>query len=233
MLEIHLDERGELAIENISALLKAFPQYAERATASALKSEGYRLKGLIQEAIRGGGVDGGWDELNPHTGVLARAKRGSVKNYRMVWKGRKGSKKRVRQYKEVMLSKKKAPLSKLAGAVRYEYDEDMQMVNIGFMQSAGVSDSMVRLARMHAKGYETRITPRMRKMLFALGFPVKKSTTTLKTPARPVIEPIFEQEKDNIMGNIERKFFRSLNRYLSGRAVKKESDLNVLTKEYH
>lgn len=214
MLEIHLDERGEIAIENMSALLKAFPQHAEWATASALKSEGYRLKGLIQNAIRRGGVDGEWDKLNPHTGVLARAKKGWVKNTKSVWKGQKGSKRRVNQYKEVMLSTRTAPLSKLAGAVRYKYDDDMQMVDIGFIQSAGVSDSMLRLARMHAEGYKTPVTPRMRKMLFALGFPVKKTTTKLETPARPVIEPIFEQERDNIMGNIERKFIAAINRYL-------------------
>lgn len=213
MLEIYFDKRGELAIENLSALLKAFPQYAERAAASALKSEGYRLRDLIKDAIRRGGVDSEWSKLNPHTGVLARAKKGSVKNYKMAWKGPKGSKRRVRQYKDVMLSTRLAPLSKLYGAVRYEYDDETQTMNIGFLQSAGVSAGMLKLARMHAQGFETPITPRMRKMLFALGFPIKKSTTTLKTPARPVIDPVFQQEKNNITRNLELKFFKSLERY--------------------
>ncbi|SDU38336.1 hypothetical protein [Desulfobacula phenolica] len=221
MLEIHLDERGELAIENISALLKAFPQYAERATASALNSEGYRLKELIQAAIRRGGVDGEWDTLNPHTGVLSQVKAAikkkpsyRLKNYKMVWKGEKGSKRRVKQYTQVKLSTRTQPLLRLAGAVRYKYDPDMQMVNIGFIRSGNISGSILRLARMHARGSKTPVTPDMRKMLFALGFPIKKTTTVLKTPARPVIEPVFEQEKDNIMGNIERKFIAAINRYL-------------------
>jgi len=89
----------------------------------------------------------------------------------------------------------------------------MALVSIGFFQSPGVSENMVKLAGMHAKGFETNITPHMRKMLFALGFPVKKSTTVLKTPARPVIEPVFESEKDNIMRNIEIKFFKAMDRY--------------------
>jgi len=215
VFEIYIDERGEIAIENMETMLKAFPQLAERATASALKSEGYRLRNLIKTAIRAGGTDGNtWDKLNPHTGVLARAKKGSVKNYKMVWKGKKGSKRRGRQYKDVMLSTRTAPLAKLAGAVRYEYDPDTQMVSIGFIRGKGVSDGMLRLAGMHAKGFKTRITPKMRKMLFALGFPVKKSTTTLESPARPVIEPIFRQEEGDIMRNIERKFFSNLERYL-------------------
>lgn len=215
MLEIYLDERGEVAIENMEILLKAFPQYADRAVASALKSEGYRLRNLVKAAIRAGGTDGSkWEKLNPHTGILARAKKGTVKNYRTVWKGQKGSKKRVRQYKDVMLSTKSAPLSKLAGAVRYDYDPNDQMMSIGFIQSGGVSPAMIKLAGMHAKGFKTKITPRSRRMMFALGFPVKKSTTTLETPARPVIEPIFRQEEGDIMSNIEDKFMASILRYM-------------------
>lgn len=216
MFELYIDERGEIALENMAALLKAVPEYAERATASALKSEGFRLRNLIKTAITSGGPDGGkWDKLNPHTGVLARAKKGTVKNFKMVWKGQKGSKKQVRQYKGSMLSTRSAPLSKLAGAVRYAYDPADQMVSIGFIHGQGVSDGMLKLAGMHAKGFKTHITPKMRKMLFALGFPVKKSTTTLETPARPVIEPVFRQEQRDIMTNIEIKFFKNLDRYLN------------------
>jgi hypothetical protein len=220
MLEIYLDERGEVAIENMEVLLKAFPQYAERATASALKSEGFRLRNLVKAAIRAGGVDGNkWEKLNPHTGVLARLRTrsgriGNVKNYKMVWKGQKGSKKQVRQYKDVMRSTKSKPLSKLAGAVRYDYDPNDQMVSIGFIQSGGVSPAMIKLAGMHAKGFKTKITPKMRKMLFALGFPVKKSTSYLESPARPVIEPVFRQEEGDIMRNVEAKFMASIMRYM-------------------
>jgi hypothetical protein len=213
MLEFYIDDRGEAAIENIDDLLKLYPEYAKKAAESALKSEGFRLKQLIAAAIKKGGVNSSWAKLNPHTGVLSRAKKGFVKNFRLVWKGEKGSKRRARQYKQQMFSTRKNPLLKLAGAVRYKYYQDMALVSIGFFQSPGVSENMVKLAGMHAKGFETNITPHMRKMLFALGFPVKKSTTVLKTPARPVIEPVFESEKDNIMRNIEIKFFKAMDRY--------------------
>ncbi len=216
MLEIYLDKRGEAAIENISEMLDAFPDDAERAAASALKSEGFRLKKLIKAAIRAGGTKTEtWEKLNPHTGVISRAKKGFIKNYKMVWKGQKGSKKRVRQYKRVMLSKRANPLTKLGSAVRYKYDRDMHLVSIGFIQSEGVSQSMLKLAGMHAKGFETPVTRRMRKMMFALGFPLKKTTTVLKTPARPVIQWIFEQEAEDIPKNLEIKFFKAMERYRS------------------
>ena len=95
-----------------------------------------------------------------------------------------------------------------------DYDTDTQIISIGFIREKGVSDGMLKLAGMHAKGFKTRITPKMRKMLFALGFPVKKSTTILESPARPVIEPIFRQEQGDIMRNIEIKFMASIMRYL-------------------
>lgn len=215
MLELYIDERGELAVENMEVLLKAFPEHAGRAIASGMKSEGYRLKGLIQSAIKSGGPKSSWENLNPHTGVVSRAKKGTIKNYKMVWRGKKGSKRRVRQYKEVILSTRRNPLTKLAGAVRYHYDEDMQLVDIGFIQSEGVSPGMLKLARKHAQGETTQITPKMRKFLFAIGFPVKGTTTQLKTPARPVIDPIFEQERDNISRNLELKFFKALDRYFT------------------
>lgn len=223
MFEFYIDERGELAVENMETMLKAFPQLAERATASALKSEGFRLRDLIKTAIQTGGPTGNkWEAINPKTPRLAAAKRRYVKNYRLIRKGKKGSKKQVKEYwirqgegqGKFYSGRKKGPLSKLAGAVRYSYDPEDQMVSIGFIQNAGISPGMLKLARMHAKGYETRITPKMRKMLFALGIPVKKTTTTLETPARPVIEPIFRQEQGDIMRNIERKFFSNLERYL-------------------
>jgi hypothetical protein len=225
MLEIYMDERGELAIENMEALIKAFPQFADRATASALKSEGWRLRELIKDAIQAGGPKNAkWQDLHRKTPRLAAQKRGWVKNYRMVWKGEKGSKRRVREYwvnqpggGKFRIKRKGGPLSKLAGAVRYEYDKDLEAVSIGFIRDRGVSDRMLSLARLHAKGEKTKITPRMRKMLFAMGVPIKKTTTTLETPARPVIEPVFRMEKDNIPKNIEKKFLAAIRRYMEAK----------------
>lgn len=217
MLEIYLDSRGEAALENYSSIVRAFPRDAKRATASSMKSEGNRLRGLIKAAIQNKGLHGEWQDLNPHTGILGKAKKGTVKNFKLVWKGKKGNKRRVRQYKDVILSTRSNPLAKLAGAVRYSYNSDMQQVNIGFTESPQVSRKLIAFALRQAKGFETPITPKMRKLLFAVGFPIKKSTTSFKTPPRPVVGPVFEQEKNRISQNLERKFLESLQRYWNER----------------
>lgn len=214
MLEIYYDKRGEVALENLDDLMQAFPRYAQRAIASAMKSEGFRLKSIIQDAVLAGGPDGhSWPNLNPHTGILNLAKKREVKNWKMVWKGEKGKKKRGREYKEVMLSTRKNPLSKLRGAVRYIYDKDMQLVRIGFV--GNVSRRMLALVHRQAEGYETPVTPKMRKRMFALGNPLKKSTNLLKTPARPLIAPVFRTEKENVTENLKRKYLNNVIRYMS------------------
>lgn len=222
MLEIYLDKRGEVAIENMETMLKAFPKYANRAVASALNSEGWRLKELIKLAVWRGGPEGHkWEKLNPHTGVLSLVKAAKekdpkyrLKNYKIVWRGKKGSKWRGKEYKTSILSTKTSPMAKLAGAVRYKYDSADQMVNIGFIRGGNISESVFKLARMSAKGFKTKITPDSRRMLFALGFPVKNSTSWLETPARPLIEPVFRQEEKDIRRNIEKKFMASILRYM-------------------
>ena len=65
--EIYFDKRGELAIENIDELVERYPKWADRAINSALASEGFRLKGLIQQAIDSGGPENAsWKKLH-HT----------------------------------------------------------------------------------------------------------------------------------------------------------------------
>lgn len=223
MLEITIDRRGEISIENIEWMMSQFPAYASRAIASALKSEGYRLSQLIKLVIAGKGVDGSWPMLNPHTGVLARkiGKGGQsrwVKNYRMVWRGEKGKKKRVKEYKAQILSTRLEPQSKIKNAVGYLYDEQLQSVDVSFQNGIFKSrrDRMRFLMHMQSEGYSKVITPRMRKMLFSMGFPVRKETTMLNVPKRASIQPVFDHQKNQIVRNIDEKFAAALNRYILG-----------------
>ena len=65
--EILIDNRGEAMIENFDDLAAAFPKMAQRAVDSALSSEGYRLKAILQRAIENGGPDGHkWEQLSPY-----------------------------------------------------------------------------------------------------------------------------------------------------------------------
>ena len=218
MFEFHFDTRGELGIENTADLLKRFPRHSDRAINSALASEGYRMKGILQQAIAQGGVYGEWPKLNPHTGVLSRrrSKAGptqTIKNYRMVWKGTKGNKKRVRQYKQVITSTRENPLLKFRGGIRYQVDKDLNLLAVGFVNAR---IRLIRMAQEHAEGFSTAITPKMRKMFFAMGFPVKKGRKFVTSPQRPLVRPVFRREKDNLQTNIKSKYLANLHRYMNG-----------------
>jgi len=223
MLEITIDRRGEISIENMEYMLDNFPGYATRAIASAMKSEGFRLSQLIKLVIAGRGVDGSWPDLSPHTGILSRrygkdGRARSVKNYRMVWKGEKGHKVRVREYKPVMLSTRKNPQDRIKNAIGYLYDENTQTVDVSFQNGLFKSkrDRLRFLLHLQAEGYTKVITPRMRKMLFAMGFPIRKGTTMLKVPKRESIQPVFDQQKNTIVKNLDEKFAAAMNRYIFG-----------------
>ena len=214
MLEIHFDRRGEVALENMADLMAAFPRYAHRAINSALASEGFRLKNIVQETIRAGGPGGSWPELNPHTGILGLAKRRDLKNYKMGWRGPKGKKRRVKLYWSAAGGKRSTrrnPLLKLRGAVRYFVDKKTQTMNIGFIRA---STRLLAIVHAQAEGFTTPVTPRMRKFMFAMGFPLKKSTRALRTPPRPLISRIFDLEKDNVHENLRRKFLLNVTRYM-------------------
>lgn len=214
MIELHYDRRGEMAIDNMEDLIRLYPQFASRAIKSAMKSEGWRLKNAIQHFIRSRG-EGEWDDLNPHTGVLSRSKGRSgfrqwVKNTKMVWRGPKGNKKRVSTHKGVMLSTRQAPLAKWAGGIRYVYDDDTDSIQIGFINRNTIFEKLVK---KHAEGFKVRLTPRARKFLFALGFPIKKETKSFEVPARPIIDPVFDKEQSKVFPNISAKFLKNIDRY--------------------
>lgn len=226
MLEIIVDPRGEIAIDNLEYLMDQFPGFASRAIASALKSEGYRLSQILKLVSAAHGVSGDWPLLNPHTGVLERKtiRRGPragqtqmVKNFKWVWKGEKGKKKRVKEYRGQILSTKRDPQAKLRNIIGYQFDEDTTSVDISIQPAAGSRRNRLRyLMHLQSEGYSKAITPRMRKMLFALGFPIKKETTQLTTPQRALFQPVFDQQKETIIRNIDQKFQDALNRYIFG-----------------
>lgn len=212
-------QHGEIGLEDAWELMEHYPRYAQRALSSAIKSEGWRLRGIIKDTIRQGGPNGSWPKLNPHTGVLNRADKRWVKNYRLSRKGRKKGEEARRIYKQVMLSTKTAPLLRLAGGTRYFYDANMMTAEIGFL-SGKSPGATTMLAKKHAMGYRVPVTPRSRRRAFGLGFPLKKSTTELVTPPRPVVGPVFDAEEKAIVRNINQKTLDNIQRYVTGGAKK-------------
>lgn len=213
MLELEIfQDKDSASIENVDDLIESFPQFGERAISSAMKSEGHRLRLIMQRIL---GTEAGeyvdWPMLNPHTGILSRAKKTWIKTYRSVWEGKKGSKKRVSKHKGSITSMRRHPMQKFKGGLRYKYDSDSGTLSVGFVNARA---GFRRLINLQSKGYSTPVTLKMRKMAFALGFPLKKETQRLETPARPLVEPVFKAEEENIMKNIEIKFWKNISRYM-------------------
>lgn len=207
-------ETGEFGIEDqsLERLFETFPRYAQRALSSALSAEGFRLRKVVQDTIRRGGP-GGWQQLNPHTGILSKAKRGTVKNFRL---SRKKGESGRRIYRKTMTSTRRSPLLRLAGAVRYRVDKDDLSAHIGFVNDDRRGYRVQRIISKAAQGYRTPLTPRMRRFAFAMGFPLKKDTNELVAPARPLMRPIFEREAGNVVRNISMRVVNNITRYRQG-----------------
>jgi hypothetical protein len=210
---------GEFGLEEWSELIGRFPQFSDRAISSALKSEGSRLQKIIKLTIQQGGPD--WPPLHPHTLAIMAARRRQARWAAKEAKGKRVRASTIKKYRghtEIQPGGVK-PLRKLAGATRYYYDDSIKTVTIGFL------DTKKRyLAKKHAEGFTMTVDSRMRKLLAMYGFPVKQGTV-LKVPARPVVGPVFEREKANIIKNIQRNAVNNIYRYLTGKGKDEIAEL--------
>jgi len=202
---------GEIGLEDYQNLLALFPNYADRAIASALRSEGYRLQQVIKRSIQLGGPEGArWPKLHPHTLMIQRFVRLYRGRQRRILAGKK-----VRGWKDterhMETQANKHPLQKLAGATRYFYNAGEKMVTVGFLASKARW-----LAKRHAQGFEIDVSSeRARRFHFAARMPLAKGTAKLKVPPRPVVSVIFEREGRQIRQNVYGKVFANVGRYLA------------------
>ncbi len=224
-----INGRGKVNPDDLYLLLKTFPSYADRAKTSAVKSEMFRMSGVLKEGIGDGGTGGKkWPKLNPHTRVLnqtrTRGRIGSrnknIKNFKIKWRGEKGKKQKYKEYQQVILGSRgggktivRHPFARLKGLIRYKYNKSTGTGYIGFVKKhralSGILDKQ-------KAGYTTKVTPKMRKFFFAIGFPLKKSTTLLRTPQRSIIGPEYRRQEPQILENLQQKTVDNIMRYISG-----------------
>ena len=209
MLDIRIET------ENLSELMRQvmeLPGVFSRARVSALKSLGWHvqqdLKHEGRQAVKGGMLQ--WPKLNPHTGVLARRRGRDGKMRNRMWKRdryRAGDKKGQTIQK---FSTKEEPFSRMVNMVRYGVDPEDNMVEVGFLNP---KRNIYIWLKQHEKGYSVQVTPRMRKMLFAWGFPIKAETKKLDIPARPWVKPIEKKWENQATVVFERKFWAAYEKY--------------------
>ena len=202
----------QLKTEHLSEVTRALvelPGIFQRARGSALKSIAYQVKEELQQQARRGDKGNylAWQALNPHTPVIGRAKRraGGLQYRRRRWK-RGEAKGQVIQRTRPGIT----PFLRLIAGIRYKVDVEDNFAEIGFI------NPKTRLAawlRKHETGETTAVTPRKRRFLFAIGFPLAKGTTTLKTPARPWVSKVYEHMRGKIPSMFEEKFLAAMARY--------------------
>ena len=213
-------KHGEIGLEDYQNLLALFPTYADRAIASALRSEGFRLQQEIKTSIQLGGPKGApWPKMHPHTLMIRRFVRLYKRRGQRIREGKKvGHWRDQERHMELQSAPGLTmhPLQKLAGATRYFYNKGEKMVTVGFLASQARW-----LAKRHAQGFEIDVSSaRARRFHFAARMPLAKGTTKLKVPPRPVVSVIFEREGRRIRQNVYEKVFANVGRYLANDAAK-------------
>jgi hypothetical protein len=196
--------------EQYQKILAAAPNRVNQATASALKSEGWRIREVIKEAVEAGGpASDKWQPLNPHTAVFNKARKSA----------RKGKRSRINAAASLMeevnqaTDTAKRPLERLAKGARYTYTPGAKTVTVGFITSR-----VMYLMKRAAEGFRTTITPKMRRMAFAIGFPLRKGTAAFISPPRSVVPQVFRAERTRIIGNVRDKVAANVLGQLIGKA---------------
>lgn len=170
---------------------------AAAAHIGALKSSGFRLRDLIKSGMQQQ-APGGAKWPPGHFWTRTQQLRQSMRRHARAQK----SGGRTRQATKALLTGAKQPLQRLARAARYTFQSGGQpgagAVRIGFL-TAGAAQR----AAYHAVEHTIPVTAKMRRMIFAAGFMIRKSS--FKIPARPAVEPVYRQNRARLTGFVQQR----------------------------
>ena len=201
----------------LEELAREFPREFQR----SLYRIGYWLRGEVQGAMRSGGRDV-W-QMWPERSLVSRFAPFSRMRGEHWKSGRQQGKAQERMRESNSLKSaltRNSPLlrrggkgkdkifgfgsGRLTGAVRYKVDRATGTLRIGFLNGSSASYAVglqgAKRGKLHAfehTGTQT-VTEKMRRMFWAAGVPISKDTKTLKQKERPLIEPVFEQNREGI-----------------------------------
>jgi hypothetical protein len=91
---------------------------------------------------------------------------------------------------------------RLAKGIGYKHEPDQQRVRVGWLSS-----SLAWWGNRLQEGFDTPVTPKVRRFSWAAGVHPKKSTIRYRVPARPLFAPIFRQHRPTIQQKIEDRIF--------------------------
>ena len=177
-----------IGLSNLQKTLKAANKEERKALNTAIKVQGFQTRKELQAQIRKGA------QFEPLTHIAKYAGK-----------------------------RKSRPLKSLAKALRYEIPQkDPIEMHVGWVGSK-TSKSWKRIAEKQQKGFKVRITDEMRAFFRSRlrkestvpkraqqYFKVRKSTEYLETPARPIIDPFWEKNKERIFRNVAKNWARKI-----------------------
>jgi hypothetical protein len=198
MIKIEINSGG---ISNLQNLITEDSAFARKALADAIRGEAFSLRESLKNNIRYG-APSPTAPFKPLS-IIAR----SVRRRR------------------TMGIRHELPLLKLASAVTYYVKSgENYTVKVGFPKEYARTPLWARQAAlMQQTGFTRTVTPRMREMfagqaerragsrshkqqLISRALFLRKETTVLKTPPRPIIAPFWEFSKDKVTSQILSKF---------------------------
>jgi len=192
-------------LKKTSSLLERYPNQAKRARTSSLKSVGNYGRQEMKNFIEYGGS--GWPRLHPLSAKVSKTRGGK-------WR-KKG---------------KFSPLFLLGRFARYAVDEQKGEVRLGLGktrkgQSGGIDKMLNAWLEKHEKGKTISLSPEMRVRLrhgfLRAGLKVlKRTTTVVKVPKRPIIKPVFHRMKRLAPKLYEDRYVKAIERYMTGRDTK-------------
>lgn len=173
-----------------------------KAAQDATKIEAFRLMGELKKELQAGAPGG--KTLSPLTEMAKKLRSRRLINKR---------------------NPNKPPLYMFGPWVRYKVEkvEDGYKVDVGFVspqKGGGIPESKLSyLVGRPQRGGTQSVTDPLISMLVRLGskgkkklnpFFLRKTTKTLQTPARPIIEPFWDAHKDEADRNIAANFYRKM-----------------------
>ena len=162
----------------------------------ALKAVGVKIEGKLRS------YPSGMERLNPFSQAIYRAKN---------WISGKGKIQILHGSKKAFGGGYGLPFRNPVNAISYRVHPEGS-VQIGFFRGdRGPRDeALSRLIAMHAEAATIGVTAAMRRFFLAIGLPLRKTTTALHRPARPWLEPVFEQNASAIPEWFAKEFFAQL-----------------------
>ena len=196
-------------LKNLAYLYKTEHKKSVKALDTAIRVEGFRLRKLMQQEIRKSAPGG--QKFEPLS-IISRRLSG----------GGRLAPNRPLAVKRIVRGGKRFSM---ADVIRYDTPKKSPIeMHIGWVGKE-TSKSWKRLAIAHQEGFTRTITDDQRRFLRRVGgdikkksprseaakkFFLKKSTTTFKTPARPIIEPFWNAHENEALRNIKSNFKRKL-----------------------